>query len=178
MLDELNITLCSLNDYSNIPEILEDGQTFLDNALKKARIVSEFTGETVLADDSGLEVDVLDGRPGIFSARYAGPNATDEENIQKLLEALRGVPPEKRGAAFRCVLVLYRSDSRFETFDGHWQGKISERPLGNNGFGYDPVFFLPVYGLTAAQLPPEVKNRLSHRAQAFQQLKIYLQTKP
>jgi XTP/dITP diphosphohydrolase len=178
MLDELNITLCSLNDYGNIPEILEDGQTFLDNALKKARIVSEFTGETVLADDSGLEVDVLDGRPGIFSARYAGPNATDEENIQKLLEALRGVPPEKRGAAFRCVLVLYQPDSRFETFDGHWQGKISERPLGNNGFGYDPVFFLPVYGLTAAQLPPEVKNRLSHRAQVFQQLKIYLQTKP
>jgi XTP/dITP diphosphohydrolase len=178
MLDELNITLCSLDDYSNIPEILEDGQTFLDNALKKARIVSEFTGETVLADDSGLEVDVLDGRPGIFSARYAGPNATDEENIQKLLEALRGVPPEKRGAAFRCVLVLYRPDNRFETFDGHWQGKISERPLGHNGFGYDPVFFLPVHGLTAAQLPPEVKNRLSHRAQAFQQLKIFLQTKP
>jgi XTP/dITP diphosphohydrolase len=90
MLDELNVTLCSLNDYSNIPEILEDGQTFLDNALKKARIVSEFTGETVLADDSGLEVGVLDGCPGIFSARYAGPNATDEENIQKLLEVLRG----------------------------------------------------------------------------------------
>ena len=176
MLDESNVTLCSLNDYNNIPEILEDGQTFLDNALKKARIVSEFTGETVLADDSGLEVGVLDGRPGIFSARYAGPNATDEENIQKLLEALRGVPPEKRGAAFRCVLVLYRPDSHFETFDGYWQGKISERPLGNNGFGYDPVFFLPVYGLTAAQLPPEVKNRLSHRAQASQKLKIYLQT--
>ena len=102
-------------------------------ALKKARIVTEFTGETVLADDSGLEVDVLDGRPGIFSARYAGPNATDEENIQKLLEALRGVPPEKRGAAFRCVLVLYRPDSRFETFDGHWQGKISERSLETSG---------------------------------------------
>lgn len=177
MLEELNINICSLNDYDHIPEILEDGLTFLENALKKARIVSEITGEMVIADDSGLEVDALDGRPGIFSARYAGPNATDEENIKKLLESLRDVPSDRRGATFRCVLVLYGPDGCFQTFDGDWQGKISERPLGKGGFGYDPVFFLPADGLTAAQLPLEVKNSISHRARAFQQLKKYLQNK-
>jgi len=121
-------------------------------------------------------VYALNGCPGVLSARYAGQNATDEENNRKLLEALRGVPPEKRGAAFRCVLVLCRPDGAFETFEGSWQGKIGERPLGEGGFGYDPVFYVPELGLTAAQLPLEIKNRLSHRARAFRRLKQYLQT--
>ncbi len=176
MLEECGITLCSLNDYDDVPEIREDGLTFLDNALKKARIVSGFTGQTALADDSGIEVDALDGHPGVLSARYAGPNATDAENNRKLLEALRGVPPDKRGAAFRCVLVLCRPDGSFETFEESWRGRIAEQPLGSGGFGYDPVFTVPELGLTAAQLPLEVKNRLSHRALAFQRLKKYLQT--
>ncbi len=164
-----------MNDYANAPEIREDGTTFLDNALKKARLVCEFTGETALADDSGIEVDALDGRPGVMSARYAGPNASDAENNRKLLEALQGVPPEKRGASFRCVLVLCRPGGSFETFEGSWRGRIGDRSLGKGGFGYDPVFNVPELGLTAAQLPLEVKNRLSHRALAFQKLKQYLQ---
>jgi XTP/dITP diphosphohydrolase len=176
LLEESGITLCSLNDYANIPEMREDGLTFLDNALKKARTVCEFTGETALADDSGIEVDALDGRPGILSARYAGPNATDEGNNRKLLEALQGVPPERRGAAFRCFLVLCRPDGSFETFEGSWRGRIGEHPQGKGGFGYDPVFHVPELGLTAAQLSLEVKNSLSHRAQAFRKLKKYLQT--
>lgn len=110
-----------------------------------------------------------------MSARYAGPNASDAENNRKLLEALQGVPPEKRGASFRCVLVLCRPGGSFETFEGSWRGRISDRSLGKGGFGYDPVFNVPELGLTAAQLPLEVKNRLSHRALAFQKLKQYLQ---
>ena len=177
-LDVGEVALFSLNDYKDIPDIIEDGKTFLENALKKARIVSEFTGEMALADDSGLEVDYLGGEPGIYSSRYSGENATDESNIQKLLENLRGIPPEKRGASFRCVLVLYRSDDTFEYFEGRLRGQIHDRPVGEGGFGYDPVFFLPERGMTVAQLPPEVKNTISHRAQAFHKLKKKLETCP
>jgi XTP/dITP diphosphohydrolase len=160
-----------LNDYENVPEILEDGCSFYENALKKARIVSEWTGEVVLADDSGLEVDALKGAPGIYSARYAGADANDEKNIEKLLEDLKDVPREKRGSAFRCVLILYRPDGHFECFEGQWRGQIADKPVGPGGFGYDPVFFLPELGMTVAQLPPSLKNELSHRAKAFQKLK-------
>ncbi|MDI6777429.1 MAG: XTP/dITP diphosphatase [Syntrophales bacterium] len=176
MLEGLPVVLLSLNDYKDIPDIIEDGKTFLENALKKARIVSEFTGEMALADDSGLEVDYLGGEPGIYSSRYSGKNATDESNIQKLLENLRGVPPEKRGASFRCVLVLYRPEGTFESFEGELRGQIHDKPVGEGGFGYDPVFFLPERGITVAQLLPEVKNMISHRAQAFHQLKKSLKT--
>ncbi|MFA4920343.1 MAG: XTP/dITP diphosphatase [Thermodesulfovibrionales bacterium] len=176
MLEGLDFALFSLNDYNDIPEIIEDGKTFLENALKKARVVSELTGEVVLADDSGLEVDYLGGEPGIYSSRYSGENATDESNIQKLLESLKGVPTEKRGASFRCVLVLYRPDGTFENFEGKFQGRIHDRPVGKRGFGYDPVFFLPERGITVAELPPEVKNTISHRAQAFNKLKKNLQS--
>ena len=175
MLAGLDVELLSLLDFPAVPEIREDGQSYRENALKKARTVAEYTGEIVLADDSGLEVEALDGGPGIYSARFAGPEATDEHNVGKLLETLSGVPWEKRGASFQCVLVLCRPDGGCETFTGRWQGRIHSSPLGEEGFGYDPVFFLPDLGLTAAQLPAERKNRLSHRAQAVGELKEWLQ---
>lgn len=171
MMEGLNISVCSLNDYDRVPEIIEDGRSFFENALKKARIVSEWTGEVVLADDSGLEVDALKGGPGIYSARYAGVDANDEKNISKLLEDLKDVPWKERGGVFRCILVLYQPNGHFECFEGQWQGRIADKPAGSGGFGYDPIFFLPELGMTVAQLPPDLKNELSHRAKAFQKLK-------
>jgi XTP/dITP diphosphohydrolase len=161
-------------DYPDLPDIVEDGKSFLENAHKKARVVSERTGETVLADDSGLEVDALGGAPGVHSARYAGEDANDEKNMRKLLDDMRDVAYENRGATFRCVLVLYAADGGCETFEGHWRGRIAEEPAGQGGFGYDPVFFLPEEGITVAQLPAEKKNRISHRAQAIAKLRSRL----
>jgi XTP/dITP diphosphohydrolase len=152
----------------------EDGASFLENAVKKARTVALHTGEMTLADDSGIEVDALQGAPGVLSARYAGPNATDGQNVAKLLEAMQGVPQEKRTAAFRCVLVLCMTDGNSAVFEGTWTGRISEAPCGDGGFGYDPIFFVPEAGRTAAQMTPEEKNSLSHRARALEQLKQYL----
>jgi XTP/dITP diphosphohydrolase len=171
MLEDLEVQLRSLMDYPDLPEIIEDGNSFFENALKKAGIVSKWTGETVLADDSGLEVAALDGAPGIYSARYAGKVADDQQNIRKLLDDMKGVPAEKREAAFRCVLVLYRPDGAYDSFEGRWEGRIAEAPQGEGGFGYDPIFFLPGEGITVAQLSSEVKNTISHRAQAFQKLR-------
>lgn len=171
LLEGTDLELCSLADYPAMAEVVEDGTTFLENALKKAKAVSAFTGETAVADDSGLEVAALGGRPGIHSARYAGEKAGDRENVMKLLRELEEVPPARRDAAFRCVLVLCRPGSAFEAFEGSWEGKITMIPRGENGFGYDPVFLVPEYGKTAAEIPPELKNRLSHRAKALQKLK-------
>jgi XTP/dITP diphosphohydrolase len=121
----------------------------------------------VLADDSGLEVDALGGAPGVFSARYAGPGATDADNVAKLLEALRGMPDEARIARFRCSLALLAPDGCLRSVDGVCEGRIAHAPRGTGGFGYDPVFLLPDRGLTVAELPPEEKNRISHRGQAL-----------
>ncbi len=175
MMADVGAAMRSLEEYPDLPEIVEDGASFLENALKKARTVAEFTGEIALADDSGLEVEALNGAPGIYSSRYAGNGADDADNIRKLLNDLQGVPPAERGAAFRCVLVLYRPDGRYEAFEGRWAGRITEEPAGEGGFGYDPVFFLPDRGVTVAQIAPDVKNRISHRAQAFGKLKVWLQ---
>ena len=171
MLKGMGIELVSLSNYAHVPEIVEDGKSFLENALKKARIISEFTGETVLADDSGLQVEVLGGEPGIYSSRYAGEKATDEENNTKLLTKLKNIPQEKRTAFFRCVLVLYKRDGSYDYFEGKWNGQIIDERRGNNGFGYDPIFFVPELKKTAAELPSEIKNKVSHRGQAFAQLK-------
>ncbi|MBN2538540.1 MAG: XTP/dITP diphosphatase [Deltaproteobacteria bacterium] len=175
LLEGINITLSSLYDYTDAPDIIEDGRTFLENALKKARVISDYAGRTVIADDSGLEVDYLEGAPGIHSARYSGAGATDEKNIRKLLEELEGVSVEKRGAAFKCALVLYRTDGTFETFEGKLEGTIATEQAGSEGFGYDPVFIVPEYGKTVAQIDPDTKNRISHRAMAFAKLKKSLQ---
>jgi len=174
MLRGSNVEVRSLKDFPDIPDIEEHGKTFFENALLKAKTVSRITGDTVLADDSGLEVDALGGAPGIYSSRYAGPDATDEKNILKLIGNLKDVAPEKRTAAFRCVLVLFRPDSTYETFEGRWPGRIILEPRGKGGFGYDPVFEDPKIGLTAAELSPDVKNAVSHRGQAFAKFREWL----
>jgi len=171
MLDGLNLEILSLNNYKNLPEVKEDGKSFFENALKKAKVISEHTGEMVLSDDSGLEVDYLGGEPGVYSARYSGDDATDSSNIKRLLQSLKDVPKDKRSAAFRCVLVLYRPDGKYWKFEGHLRGIINDKPIGDGGFGYDPVFLLPELGLTVAQLPLDQKNKISHRAQAVSKFK-------
>lgn len=158
--------------------MIEDGDSFLENALKKAREISQFTGEIALADDSGLEVDALGGRPGIYSSRFAGEDADDERNIDKVLELLKNIPEEKRTASFRCVLVLYDPEGGYEAFEGKWDGRISEARRGTGGFGYDPIFYLPEAGKTVAELSAEEKNLWSHRAQALQALKEHLRKNP
>jgi len=170
LLADFPLDFSSLADYPRIGEIEEDGESFFDNALIKARTVARATGEISLADDSGLEVDFLGGAPGVYSARFAGLEATDEDNLKKLLREMNGVAAEGRGAAFRCVLVLFRPDGGYESFEGSWRGMITQEPRGARGFGYDPVFFLPDLGRTAAELPLEMKNRISHRASAFEKL--------
>ena len=177
MFEGMNIDLISLNHYNHVPEINENGKSFFENALKKAKIISEFTGETVLADDSGLQVDILKGEPGIYSARYAGDNATDEENNNKLLAKLKDVPPQKRSASFFCSLVLYKKDGSYDSFEGRWEGQIIDERQGENGFGYDPIFFVPELKLTAAELQPAIKNKISHRGQAFAKLKKVFEEK-
>lgn len=150
----------------------ETAPTFVENALAKARNVALATGLPAIADDSGLEVDALDGAPGVHSARYAGAAGDDEANVHKLLAALENVPPQRRTARFRAVLVYLRhaGDPAPLIAQGVWQGRIAAAPRGEGGFGYDPVFELPD-GRTAAELSPDEKNRLSHRAQALAELR-------
>ncbi len=146
----------------------ETGASFVENALIKARHASMMTGLPAIADDSGLVVDALDGRPGVHSARYSGADATDESNIDKLLRALQNVPGEKRTAAFQCCAVFVSADDTTSLVaEGHWAGRILERRRGTGGFGYDPVFFDPECGRTAAELGPELKNARSHRGKAL-----------
>lgn len=160
--------IISLNDLESPPEVVEDGATFRENALKKARAIAAYSDRPALADDSGLVVDALDGRPGVYSARYAGEGATDRDNIAKLLTELGDI--ENRSARFVCVLALVTPDGSEITADGMCEGVILSEPRGEGGFGYDPVFFLPELGKTMAELPPELKNRLSHRARACESL--------
>lgn len=160
--------IISLNDLESPPVVVEDGATFSENALKKARAIAAYSGKPALADDSGLAVDALGGRPGVYSARYAGEGATDRDNITKLLTELGS--SENRNARFVCVLALVTSDGSEITAEGTCDGVILTEPRGEGGFGYDPVFFLPGLGKTMAELPPELKNRLSHRARAAESL--------
>ncbi len=155
-----------------IPEAEETGLTFVENALIKARNAAQYSGLAAIADDSGIEVDALKGAPGIHSARYAGVGASDEANLQRLLCDLEGVPETRRSARFQCVLVYLRhaTDPTPVICQGTWEGRILEAPRGDNGFGYDPVFFVPTHGCSAAELPSEEKNRLSHRGQALHKL--------
>jgi XTP/dITP diphosphohydrolase len=174
ILSGLPLEIVSVAQYPHVPDVVEDGTSFLENALKKARSISKYTGETALADDSGLEVDYLKGAPGIYSARYAGENASDMDNNRKLLHEMAGVSEEDRGAAFKCAMVLYEPDGLYHAFEGRWAGRISTDLHGAGGFGYDPVFFLSDRGMTAAELSLEEKNCLSHRAQALKALKHFL----
>jgi XTP/dITP diphosphohydrolase len=156
----------------DMPEAEETAPTFVENALLKARNAARHTGLPALADDSGLAVDALDGAPGIRSARFAGEQGDDAANNALLLERLAGVPAERRGASFICIMVYLRhaDDPVPLVCEGRWHGRVLETPRGDNGFGYDPLFLVPELGLTSAELPPEQKNRLSHRGQALRRL--------
>jgi XTP/dITP diphosphohydrolase len=156
----------------NVPDAAETGLSFVENAILKARNAAEHTHLPALADDSGLEVDALDGAPGIYSARYAGAGASDEDNLRKLLAELRDISGEMRSARFRCVIAFLRHarDPMPLLAQGTWEGRILLEAAGTNGFGYDPVFFVPTHGCSSAELDPSVKNALSHRAQALRAL--------
>ena len=163
----LAVRLESLTDHPSIPAAVEDADTFEGNARLKAIHYSRLTNRWTLTDDSGLEVDALGGRPGVHSSRYAGPEGDAAANNAKLVRELDGVPAEKRTARFRCVVVLANGSEVLATASGKWEGLIVDDPRGANGFGYDPHFFVPHYGITSAEMTPEQKNRLSHRGQAF-----------
>ena len=169
-----SLTYKSLNDFPDLPKIIEDGSSFQENALKKALMVSHSLNLPVLADDSGLTVDCLKGAPGIYSARFAGPRAADSENNEKLLNLLQGVPEEKRTARFVCVLVFYEPSGRWFQTEGIWEGLIAPAPKGDQGFGYDPIFYLPELQKTVAQLPLETKSRISHRAKALEKMRPHI----
>ena len=167
----LRLQILSLNDFSDIPEIEEDGKTFTENALKKALFYSTYLEQLTLADDSGLEVETLKGMPGIHSARYAGERASPEENNQKLLREMEGIPTSKRGARFRCIIAMGSPDGKEAIAEGSCKGSIGFKEKGKRGFGYDPLFILPKNGKTMAELPLEEKNKISHRGKALRKLR-------
>jgi len=169
MLADLPVEVLSLEAYPELAEIEENGATFEENALIKARAVAGFTGLTAMADDSGLEVDYLSGAPGIYSARFAGEPKSDEANNAKLLKELIGVPAEQRTARFRCVIAVVCPDGREFTAHGTCEGTIGFQPSGQGGFGYDPLFYVPEFGKTFAELELVTKNRISHRGRALKE---------
>lgn len=160
----------------DIPPIEETGSTFEENALLKAKTVYDIIGLPVIGDDSGLEVVALNNQPGVYSSRFAGDNASDDDNIDKLLRKMHNIPTEKRTARFRCVVAFLgtSSDDQPVFFEGEWAGYIAKERRGKNGFGYDPVFVDLQSNLTAAELEPDQKNKISHRGKAMQSLKSYL----
>ncbi|HOX38802.1 MAG TPA: XTP/dITP diphosphatase [Candidatus Brocadiia bacterium] len=168
ILSDLGVEVLSVGDFANVLEVVEDRATFEENAAKKAVEVSAVTGIPAVADDSGLVVDALDGRPGVMSARYAGEGAADAQLIEKLLDEMRCVPEGRRGAHFRCAVAYAEPDAGLIFgVSGRCDGIIAFAPRGSNGFGYDPVFFHPESGMSFAELPSEIKNRISHRARAL-----------
>ncbi len=169
--DVPGILLRGPEDFPFLPEIEEDGTTFQENAVKKATILAKACNTWAMADDSGLEIDALNGRPGVYSCRYAGPDATDEKNIEKVLSELRGVPKERRTARFICTIALAGPYGLFFVVEGHCEGFITEEPKGKYGFGYDPIFYVPDYHQTFAELNPSIKNKISHRANALKLFK-------
>ncbi|MGI9878334.1 XTP/dITP diphosphatase [Vibrio chagasii] len=171
ILSEFDFDVVAQSEF-NVSEVAETGTTFIENAIIKARHAAKETGLPVIADDSGLEVDYLNGAPGIYSARYSGEGATDKQNIEKLLDAMQGVETEKRTARFHCVLVLMRheNDPTPLVCHGKWEGQILTEEHGENGFGYDPVFFVPEDNCASAELDPSRKKQLSHRGKALASL--------
>ena len=175
LLGDLPVQLTTPQQEGIALEVEEKGATFAENALLKARAYCAASRLPTLADDSGLEVEALGGAPGVYSARYAGNNATDRQRYEKLLAELRGIPPAERTARFRCVIALVLPDGTEEITEGECEGVIIDTPRGEHGFGYDPVFYMPALGKTMAELPPELKNRVSHRARALMRMKPILQ---
>ena len=169
LLVDLDIEVVAQSAF-NVPEIEETGLTFVENAILKARNAAHYSGLPALADDSGIEVDALNGAPGIYSARFAGVGASDEQNLQKLLTDIQAIDRAPRSARFQCLMVLMRHelDPTPLICQGTWEGQIIDTPQGENGFGYDPIFYVPQEKCTSAQLPPARKNALSHRGKALQ----------
>ena len=171
LLGDLGVTIRTLDEFPDAPNVVEDGDTCEANAVKKARAIAEFTGLPAVADDTGLEVDALGGRPGVYAARYAGEDATYEDNCRKLLQDLMGVPREQRTARFLTIAAIALPSDGIRVAQGTLEGAIAEEASGTLGFGYDPVFLIPELGKTLAQLSADQKNRISHRAKAFTQAK-------
>jgi len=174
LLGDPGITIRTLDEFQDAPDVVEDGTTCEANAVKKARAIAGFTGLPAVADDTGLEVDALGGRPGVYAARYAGDDATYEDNCRKLLRELTGVPPERRTARFLTVAAIALPSDETRVAQGTLEGVIAEEARGTLGFGYDSVFLIPELGKTLAQLSAEQKNQISHRAKAFTQAKDLL----
>ncbi len=179
LLEPLGYALHTQSEF-DVPEAEETGTTFVENAIIKARNAAEHTGLPAVADDSGIEVDALDGAPGVWSARFSGPDASDAKNNALLVEKLREVPEDRRTARYRAVIVYMRhaGDPSPIICEGSWEGRIILEPRGDNGFGYDPHFWLDSHGCTSAELDPAEKNRLSHRGQALRQLVERLKQAP
>ena len=167
LLKDFDLKITSLADYPDAPEIVEDGDSFSANALIKAKVIAEFTGQLTMGEDSGLEVDALDGAPGIYSARFSGDDATDEKNNTKLIQSLQGVPTEKRTARYQCYAALVDGSETLDIVNGSCEGVIAEEARGSNGFGYDPYFLIPEYKQTFGELDPSIKAKISHRAKAM-----------
>ena len=173
-LQDLGLTIRTLDEFPSAPVVIEDGKTCQANAGKKAGEIARFTGALTLADDTGLEVDALGGRPGAFAARYAGAHATYAENCRKLLDELTGIPADQRGARFLTVVAIADPASPVEFVEGVLQGRIADRCSGSYGFGYDPVFMVPELGKTLAELTLDQKNQISHRGKALAKAKDVL----
>jgi len=174
ILGDMGIDIINLEDISELPEVEEDGETFQANALKKASTIAHLSGYVTMADDSGLVVDALGGRPGVYSARFAGAHATDEENNRKLLELMKDIPCAEHTAHFECVIALARPDGLQQTVSGRCHGRIALAPAGDGGFGYDPLFIPEGYEVSFAQLSVEEKNRISHRGRALQKARAII----
>lgn len=170
------VNIFILNDFPECPDVKEDGNTFEENAIKKAVHASKCTGIIAIADDSGLEVDALNGAPGVFSARYAGESADDRANLEKLLKEMEHIPYEKRSARFVCCIAI-ASLNEVKTFFGYVEGRIGTEPRGKKGFGYDPVFYPEGYDITFAEMSEDKKNAISHRYKALKELQKYLKEK-
>lgn len=174
LLADFSLRITSLADYPDIPDIVEDGDSFAANALIKARTVGKITGKLVMGEDSGLEVDHLNGAPGIFSARFSGPGATDKKNNAKLIEELQGIDVDQRTARYQCFAAIVDGEKEVAVVSGSCEGKITEEPHGENGFGYDPYFYIEEYQKTFGELDPSIKAQISHRAQALAHVKQIL----
>ena len=177
LLEGIDLTILTLQDFPEAPIIEEDGATCEENAIKKAQGIANYTGYVTLADDTGLEVDALGGRPGVYAARYAGEHATYADNCQKLLQELKSVPSGHRQAHFLTVVAIADPEGMVDVVEGELQGEITEQVQGGQGFGYDPVFFLPQLAKTLAEVSLHYKNTISHRALALQKAKVLLKTK-
>ena len=175
MMDGLDVELCTMKEAGVDVDIVEDGTTFEENAIIKAKTIMEITGEIAIADDSGLEVDYLDGAPGIYSARFLGEDTPYSEKNADIIRRLEGVEGSDRSARFVCAMAVAFPDGRIRTCRGTIEGVIDYKEKGTNGFGYDPIVYVPEYGMTTGEMEPELKNSISHRGKALEQVKKILE---